>query len=77
MMKNVISNIYEKNRFLRYVALKFGVAPSVVSVSNQMLSSRFVEYPWTLLNIRKEHHRILDIGSVGSTLPAMLACQGY
>ena len=54
-----------------------GIAPSVIAISNQISSSRFVEYPWILLNLGKECHRVLDVGSVGSTLPVLLACQGY
>jgi hypothetical protein len=30
-----------------------------------------------LLNLGKKCHRILDVGSVVSTLPASLECQGY
>jgi len=77
MIKQVMTNVYEKNRFLRLLALKMGVAPSVLSISNQISSSRFVEYPWILSNFDlKKYHRVLDVGSVGSTLPLELGCQG-
>jgi hypothetical protein len=77
MMKLVMNHIYEKNRFLRPLALKMGIAPFVIAISNQISSSRFFEYPWILLNLGKDCHRVLDVGSVEPTLPVSLACQGY
>jgi SAM-dependent methyltransferase len=77
MIKRLMDTAYEKNRFLRLLALKMGIAPSVIAISNKMSSSRFIEYPWILLNLEKECHRILDVGSVGSVLPILMACQGY
>lgn len=77
MIKRLRATILEKNRFLRSLALKLGAAPSLFSIEIQMSSSRFVEYPWVLSNLEKGHQRILDVGSVGSTLPVTLACLGY
>ena len=77
MIKRLLKTLYEKNRFLRSIVLKLGIAPSLFSIEIQISSSRFVEYPWVLSNLKKGHQRILDVGSVGSTLPVTLACQGY
>lgn len=77
MIKRFINTIYERNRFLRSLALKAGVAPSLRAILPQLSSSRFVEYPWVLRNLEEDYQRTLDVGSVGSTLPATLACQGY
>lgn len=60
------------------MALQLGIAPSQSRVSD-LKSSRTVEYSWLYMNMPDQFscRRVLDIGSVGSSLPITLGQLGY
>lgn len=72
----LLLSLYERNHWLRNLALRLGIAPSLARME-RLKSSRTIEYTWVYLHIPREKNRVLDVGSVGSSLPITLAQMGY
>ena len=79
LLRTFLAKIYERNHKLRKLALRLGLTSSLSNALAHAKSSRIVEYPWVYMNIDKVNvcKRLLDVGSVGSVLPIVLASQGY
>lgn len=71
---SIVQSLYDKNKYFRSFAQKLGFGRPI---NVELLSSRLVEYPWTLSNFPfASAHKVLDVGSCGSQLPIMLAGMG-
>ena len=75
-VKELFSEIYERQHWLRKLAFRLRIAPSLTRIE-RLKSSRNIEYAWVYRNIPHKINRILDVGSVGSSLPITLGQMGY
>lgn len=73
-IREFVARLYFTSPRARSILRGLGVRSEFEKELPQLCS---IEYFWVLKNLDLDRGRILDVGSVGSTLPFKLACLGY
>lgn len=74
MVREFVAKLYFTSPRARSILRRLGIRSEV---EKELLQPRSIEYFWVVKNLDLDSGRILDVGSVGSTLPFKLACLGY